>query len=419
MKISISKPVFASLFAVGLLLSCSTFPTQFGYIGDQYVQTVGFVFTNTTIGAGCAEGAPGDTMRLSAYFAGEPVRSYACSLSAHVSMTMYGQDTAYDFRPIVDLSATFGPDSIQLSFVIPKDFFDGQAALLPSLLRTIPDSVIKQFPFDVNSAPPSQVFALAGSYLTQTDFSQADPQTCTMAAHLAQLLAGRIALHLAVNGGYTISRLITVRYNTHIKGDPFVYVNNNPDPQWIGVYKVKNTGKLFFSPMEHTDKDTLFCLFLQNGLDTIKIGGPRRFTDTLLIDTGYSYYAIADSGIFIYDSATASGRTVTVKDTLLDRSFSYADSINREYYNYLWFYEPDSATAGSIKPENSLIIANSRDYFSQLLPPLDTAVKNVNLWLRISDAADGELNRPIATTMKETHVVLTYSQKYASTVKKK
>jgi hypothetical protein len=171
--------------------------------------------------------------------------------------------------------------------------------------------------------------------------------------------------------------------------------------------------------MEHTDDDTLFCLFRNNSLDTSKIGKPCRFTDTVLIDTGYTYYAIADSGIIIYDSTTPDGSLVTVKDTLFDRLFTYDNRIDFERYTYLWFYRPDTAEAGGVKPENSLIIANSGSSFSQFLPPLDTTVKKVSLWLRVGDAADGELNRPVAVTMKETQVVLTYTQRYAGTVKKK
>lgn len=421
MKRIFAKNKLAALPAVFFLLCmlCTQFPTQFGYIGSQYVQTVGFVFTNSSIHAQCAEGAPGDTLHLTAYFEGEPVRSYACSISTKYILSVYGSDTAVNFMPVIDPNAKNGPDSISLSFVIPRDFFDSQTALLMRLLAQLPDSVKQQFPIDVNSMPPAQVFAFAGDYLTQTDFSQADTATCKQAAHLAQLLAGQIMLHLAVNGGYTITRKITVRYNTHIKGDPFVFINNNPDPLWIGIYKVKNTGKLFFSPMDHSAGDTLFCLFLDARLDTSRIGGPKRFSDTVLIDTGFTYYAIADSGIIIYDSAYSTGGTVIVKDTLLDRSFSFEDSLSREYYSYLWFYEPDTVQAGGVKPENSLIVSNSRDYYSQLLPPLDTTVRDVSLWLRVSDAAAGELNRPTATTMKETHVVFTYSQNYAATVKKK
>jgi hypothetical protein len=418
MKRQILKmPVIAVLAIICVLcLSCTQFPTQFGYIGPEYVQTVGFVFSPR------AEGAPGDTLRLRAYFEGEPVRSFACSLSTHYSMSVYGSDTAVDFKPLIDPDATFGPDSISVSFVIPQDFFAATGPLILSVLKTIPDSVKALFGFDssrINSIPPSQLPVLAGQFLTSTDFSGVDPSLCQEAAHLAQVLSGQMVMHLAVNGGYTILRNISVRYNSHIRGDQFVFVNNNPDPQWIGIYKVKNSARLFFSPMEHTDDDTLFCLFRNSSLGTSKIGSPCRFTDTVLIDTGYTYYAIADSGIIIYDSTAPDGSLVTVKDTLLDRFFTYDNRVDVERYTYLWFYRPDTAEAGSVKPENSLIIMNSGASFSQFLPPLDTTVKKVSLWLRVGDAADGELNRPVAVTMKETQVVLRYTEKYASKVKKK
>lgn len=401
---------------IAAILSCTQFPTQFGYIGDEYVQTVGFVFSPL------AEGAPGDTLHLTAYFAGQPVRSYACSLSAQYTLSVYGTDTAINFKPVVDPNATFGPDSISLSFVIPQDFFAATGPLILSVLKTIPDSVKALFGLDsanISSIPVSQLPVFAGTFLTSTEFSRLDSSVCMQAAHLAQILSGQMVMHLAVNNGYTIIRNITVRYNSHIHSDPFVFVNNNPDPQWAGVLKVKNSGKLIFSPMDRTDRDTLFCLYKNPGLDSAKIGNPKRFTDTILIDTGYTYYAMADSGIFIYDSLLPDGSSRTVKDTMLDKVFTYANLIESERYSYLWFYEPDTVEAPGVSAVNSLIIANSREYYSQFSPPLDTAVKTVHLWLRVSDVANGELNRPTGTITKQFDVVLRYSANYAATAKKK
>jgi hypothetical protein len=396
-----------------LCLSCAQFPTQFGYIGPEYVQTVGFVFSPL------AEGAPGDTIHMTAYFEGEPVRSYSCSLSTQYSLSMYGMDTAVNFKPVADPNATMGPDSIRLSFVIPQDFFAAAGPVIASYLKSLPDSVKAMLGFSatiINSIPPGQWPAFVGQFLTQTDFSLADSATCQQAAHFAQIMSGQAQLHLAVNGGYTITRKISVRYNSHIRGNQFVFINKNPDPQWIAIFKVKNRSQLFFGPADLNSNDTMICLYAK---DTSLLTGPKRFTDTVLIDTGYTYYAAADSGIIIHDSTTPGGSTITVKDTLLDKYFTYANLVEYEYYSYLWFYEPDTAQAASVKPENSLIIANSRSYYSQLLPPLDTTVRDVSLWLRVSDQGSGELNRPIATTMKETHVVLVYTPRYSATVKKK
>ncbi len=328
----------AACFAV--CLSCTQFPTQLGYIGNQYVQTVGFAFTPL------AEGAPGDTLHLHAYFAGEPVRSYTCSLSTQYSITVYGSDTAVNFKPVADPGAVMTPDSITLSFVIPQDFFAGAGAVVLAVLSSIPDSVRALYGLDstvIDRVPPGQLPALAGLFLTATDFSTADTTLSMQAAKLAEILSGQMVLHLAVNGGYTITRNITVRYNSHIRNDKYVFVNRNPDPWWIGILKVKNRKQQVLSAFEPDSEDTLLCFYAK---DTSLVTGPKRFTDTVLVDTGFMYYAAGDSGI-------AGG--IDHRDT----SYTNEGAIQPEVYSYLWFYQPDSGTS-DLNPQNSLSIGNGQ-----------------------------------------------------------
>jgi|GEM_PF-4079133 hypothetical protein len=394
------KNLCAVLIGCGIAcLSCAKFPTQLGYIGDQYVQTVGFVFTPL------AEGAPGDTLHLHAYFAGEPVRSYACSLSSQYSITALGSDTAINFKQLVDPNATVAPDSISLSFVIPPDIFAGSGPLIKAALATFPDSARTKYGLDsasINRVPPSQIASLVGLFLTTTDFSTVDSSLCQQIAHLSEILSAQIVLHLAVNGGYTITRNITVRYNSQIRNDPYVYVNRNPDPWWIGILKVRNRKQQLLSVFERDSGDTIFCLYAK---DTSVVAGPKRFTDTVVIDTGFTYYAAGDSGI-------ASG--IDHRDS----SYTNEGVLIPEVYNYLWFYQPDSGTA-DLNPQNSLSIGNGRGYYSSMVPPLDTAMHNFTIWARVSESATGELNAPVSVSVRQVSLVLLYSQNYAGSVTKK
>jgi hypothetical protein len=398
----------ALTFAMGcgiLCLSCSQFPTQLGYIGDQYVQTVGFVFTPL------AEGAPGDTLHLHAYFAGEAVRSYACSLSTQYTVTVFGSDTAVNFKPLVDPNAASGPDSISLSFVIPPDIFAGFGPLIETALATFPDSEKKLFGLDsasIDRVPPSQLAGVIGLFLTTTDFSTLDSSLCQQIAHLSEILSTQTVLHLAVNSGYTITRNITVRYNSHIHSDRYIFVNRNPDPWWIGILKARNKKQQLLSSFQRGPDDTIFCLYAK---DTSVVAGPRRFIDTVLIDTGFTYYVAGDSGI-------ASG--VDHRDT----SYTNGGALVPEIYSYLWFYQPDSGTT-DLNPENSLSIGNgaglsvSQGYYRSLSPPLDTAMHNFTIWARASESATGELNAPVSVSVLQVSVVFQYSEEYASSVTKK
>jgi hypothetical protein len=391
--------VIVVMCCCGGLLSCAQFPTQLGYIGDQYVQTVGFVFTPQ------AEGAPGDTLHVHAYFAGQPVRSYACSLSSQYSITLYGGDTAVNFKPLIDPNAVSAPDSISLSFVIPQGFFSAAGPVVLSVLATIPDSVRVLYGLDssvTNRVPVSQLGLLAGRFLSNTDFSTADSSLCKQASKLAELLSGQMALHLAVNGGYSIVRNVTVRYNAHVKNNPYVFVNRNPDPWWIGILKVKNKKQQPLSGVTRTSDDTVFCLYAK---DTSAVAGPKRFTDTILIDTGFTYYAAGDSGI-------AAGNDHQ------DTSYTNAGMFQPEIYDYLWFYQPDSGTT-DLNAQNSIYISNGGGYYGAISPPLDTALHNFTIWARVSESVVGETNRPVSVSVQQLQVVLLYSAKYAGIVKKK
>jgi hypothetical protein len=388
---------------IALCMSCTEFPTQLGYIGEEYLQTVGFVFTPY------AEGAPGDTVRLHAYFAGEPVSSYKCSLSTQYSMNMYGSDTAVNFREITGMNEIVAPESICFSFIIPPDFFQTNSSIFQLLLAAVPDSMKSMLPPNLS---PAQVIEFARQFLTLTDFSTADSATRSAGARFAELLSGKMVLHLWANRGYVITRTFSVRYNTHVKGDPQVYVNHNPDPFWIGVYKVKNrTNLLFFSPARMDTSDTLICLFTK---DTSAIAGPRLFTDTVLIDTGYSYYMAADSGIVTYQR---NGSAVT--DTLLDKAISFDGRPGYETYSYLWFCRADTVVSRGENPQNLMIIANGRGSYDPIASPLDTAIHRVDIWLRMSDSFLNGYNRPSATAVRQTGVVLMYSPAYAASAKKK
>jgi hypothetical protein len=380
-------------------LSCSKFPTQLGYIGDQYVQTVGFVFTPL------AEGAPGDSIHLHAYFAGEAVRTYACSISTQYSVTQYGSDTAINFKAVVDPNAVVSPDSIVLSFVIPQNFFAGDSVLVKATLSTLPDSEKARYGLDsasINRVPPSQLASAVGLFLTTTDFSTVDSATRKQVAHLAEILSGQIEMHLAVNGGYTITRNITVRYNSHIRNNEFISVNSNPDPWWLAIFKVRNRKQLLFSLADRNSDDTIFCLYAK---DTSLVAGPKRFTDTVVIDTGFTYYMAGDSGIV---------NNIDHRDS----AYTNEGYFLPEDYSYLWFYQPDTTETDDRNPANSISISNGRSYYGSIAAPLDTAMHNFTIWARVSESASGVLNPPVSTSVRQVHVVFQYSPKYASSVKK-
>jgi hypothetical protein len=155
-------------------------------------------------------------------------------------------------------------------------------------------------------------------------------------------------------------------------------------------------------------------MYIRQGYDTSMFSGMNcRLTDTILVDTGFLYYAAADSGWITYTSP-AGQRTLAIS---LDRAlYATTDSIGVEGYNYTWFYNVDSVQG--IDPQRSIIISNdSRQYYEELLPPLDDRVKNVTLYLNMYDSFTGDVNRPTGTSLFSFNCVFTYTPAYVQSAK--
>lgn len=399
-----------------LSISCSTSPTVFENIEGNKVRTLDFVFKNiadTTL----VEGAPGDTMLLYAYFAGEKVQSVSWSVSWNVIKNQYDEDTAIDkhnleFTEVLLADSAFSnsTDQVGIKFAVPTNLMslhDWQNDPLIASSGMTPDSLIAII--ELLSKTPQPLWGTLGATLgMSSDNLELLKQNLPK---LLSILSVHFRIFALVNNTYQVESTVSVRYNRLFKNMENVYVNHNPITHWTGIYKVKGANKTSFDPNTMTSADTLVCLSTTN---SSAMGSNTIFGDTLLVDKDYSYFLAADSGRFNGETSNDSALAVQIEPATQEITILSSPEIR----NYMWFYSflPDQAS--EVESQKLLNISSNGASVTLLNPSRDSRITCARLWLQTFDSHFGEHNRPAGSTLNESFVNFKYTQAYLDYVKK-
>ena len=130
-------------------------------------------------------------------------------------------------------------------------------------------------------------------------------------------------------------------------------------------------------------------------------------TNTILFDSGYSYFAAVDTGIYndidLRDSGVPivqSGKTVTLGKP------------EKEVWWSQWFYQHDKQESEHVKPQDLMTISTTGSQATEMYPPLDTAITSVSLWVQIYDDMLGAGIRPSGSALRESRVYFKYTPSY-------
>jgi len=291
----------------GLLTLCTPFPTRYDRIEPNKLRPISFVYTPAS------EGAPGDTMRLRAYFAGDSLASADWSMSYDVVTTDYGVDTALNIFAIEPVGAAHWlPDSVEISFVVPEstfyktvaitdDVFGQIARYLPEEARDLTRTDIIRLVEGLAALDFGDPAALAAFYAewgallggagatpeSMTAFAGVVLSFLSVKAYVFADLASQSGRRLSVKSDFVI------RYNSRFRGTPLaaaVSYNRNPRIRWMGIYRVAGSNLFSFDPADPAFRGKYTLQYLYNERDG------EGVDDLVEIDTGCSYFVAVDSG---------------------------------------------------------------------------------------------------------------------------
>lgn len=411
--------LIALIFGIG----CTDWAVTREKVQDPYLTPMAIIARNMVDTTIC-EGAPGDTMELHAYFSGVPVTDVKWEVSYNVYKDLYGGDTALDRSDLHDSLIIYGDDldfSIDtdvraIKVPIPKDIFYTSSSvdeaalaelgidkyLFLTLIDTFKESDFDSLVNDPNT--DSNTVKLINS--VKTDFFK-----------IVQAFTVPVRVYLTINGTFKVRTDFAVRFNRYYNNHPFfekIYVNHNPEVNYMVLHKFKKDPYPDFTSDKFTDKDTSFVLYLRDSSDISHIPSKNIvFNDTVLIDSGYSYYVSVDSGY------VAGKLQKDLATSLLEDSTGSDGSVSYETFYTQWYYEMDKDEMDLVPNyKDHMVINSSGNFMDNLYPPLDTRITKATLWVQVYDYFIGEMLRVSGNGLHEANVYFKYTERYKKNVAK-
>ena len=195
-------------------------------------------------------------------------------------------------------------------------------------------------------------------------------------AHIADMIGTNIKINVHISAEYPLDvyKYMTVRYTRDLKSDS-ANVNKNPALHWLAVYDVAK-GKI--NSFDTVANYPYTVKFLYADSSFLKL---RRvaITDTIDIDSGHSYFLVADSGVNAGDTDM---QTYTYL-SLINGSLQTA----QEIYDYQWFYKDLDYRSNMVY--DSLILfsgGNAVGNATRFLTPIDTAMHHFEFYCVVRDS---------------------------------
>jgi hypothetical protein len=402
-----------------LFLLCTPFSTRYERIEPDALRNLAVIYQPYP------EGAPGDTVHVSAYFAGDSVVSATWTVSYDVITNSYGTDTFLNVKDLPQINpVSHLPDSLDFFFKVPDSVFYTTAAIreqqlalirpmLPAGMRAMTKDELAGFLHDVaqvNLADSASLSSFMAAWAPKLGPGLSPDSALAAAAILVNAFSIKAYVFAdarAKDGRrLTIKSDFVIRYNTRFRNVPvvsaFVPVNTNPRVRWMGVYKVKGISMLF-SPNDPAYAGKFSLQYLYNELF------PDSVADTVVIDTGYSYYMGADSGIVSYMQ-----NGTLVSDTSRDKVCGPSGTCQLETFWYDWFYENLDLDSVKLPLDSLVTAARSADPVTMMLPSVDPHMTAAYFWVVVYDTYLGQFNRPIGQCKRGAPCHFKYTDAYKS-----
>ena len=305
------------------------------------------------------EAAPGDTVHVR-YIgfspdSATPTMHWTVALDFAEGSTYGG--TAVEGR-IVDL------DSLMLNGNTPTDFYfvvPDSTLLYSTYLKGFAMAPWNPLHFSISQA--DSMLKMAVKY--------GDPLPPSV-ANIADMIGTKIKLNVHINAEFPLDayKYMTIRYTRDLKSDS-ANVNRNPSLRWIAVYDVPR-GKVNSFDSVAKYNPAIKYLFYPQHPDSVMV------MDTITIDSGHTYYLIADSGINGHDTDI---QTYTYLSLISGSAIT-----TKENYYYQWFYKDLDYRSPMVY--DSLIMfsgGNEVGNATRFLTPVDTAMHRFEFYCVVRD----------------------------------
>ncbi|MBN1757720.1 MAG: hypothetical protein JW863_05355 [Chitinispirillaceae bacterium] len=385
--------------AAALLTGCE-FSSSFEQIEENRVRTIDFIYRNPADTTIC-EASPGDSMEITALFAGEKVNDISLSVSFNVQTSVYGEVTASDSMPLdysvvkstLRLTGT-DADTFTIRFKIPDDML-ATSSYLPekNWAATLPGELAAALPQVLTDMKKSEIVGLLDMLSEMPDppdslasFSLAE--LLPFVETILQIFSAPVELKVTVNERYEIVSYCTVRYHRKLRRlDESILCNRNPIITRMGIYRVYRNNLSVFDPSLHSQRhDTILLFDRENEIDN------REYT--LHIDTDESYFLFAESD-----------------EPQKVRSLSGAQVPETHYFE--WFYQQDFTGNDSVPSAERMALLNSADGpIIPLLPASTRQIDHCGIWIQVRDDALGPRMYPTGSSVFGTEIHFAYSDEY-------
>jgi hypothetical protein len=373
-----------------LLIHCG-FSTSFEQIEENRVRTIDFTYRNCADTTLC-EASPGDSMEITALFAGEKVTDIALTVSFNVQLSKYGIYNTLDSMPLdytIIKSTLQSPisdaDTFTFRFKIPDSLL-AASSFLPedSWAQALPDSIRPLIPSIFTSMKKSDIIKMLDTLSNQSVtpdsiFGFPLKGLLPYIEPVLQIFSAPVEIRALVNKHYEIVSYSTVRFHRRLQHiDNSIVCNRNPFITRMGIYRVYQNNLTYFDPAQHTQRHDTVVLY-----DKERNINHQEYT--LQIEKDVSYFLFAQSD------------TPQVKET----------------HYFEWFYQQDFTGSDSVSSDEGMaLLQNADGPIIPLHPAATRSVDQCGIWVQVRDDAAGLQLYPTGSSVFRTKIFFTYSDEY-------
>jgi len=319
---------------------CTNFPSRYENIDKSKTRPLAIVCEP-------AEAAPGDTVLVKYYSFKKQTPSVAFwRLFLDIGYSNFGTRMAEkEERRLTDLWLA-GSTADSFRFVMPESTILYSSALRIAFPDAVPgiDSLLNMLITLGVPVPPESLIAI-DQFRTLTE----------------------LKLHTEADITLDVTKNLTVRYSRRFNSPN---VNVNPSVRWVGIYSVKKENMSAPDSINKYSGTTFQYLY--------NMDNPGLVSDTVVIDSGCSYFVAADS----LDPGVDTGRQAYSYVSYIDSGIVRPDT---EDVFFDWFYTNVDYQSGMAQDSLMLFVSDRSIDRVRFLPPVETTMHDFKLYLTVRD----------------------------------